>query len=916
MTDAWLACGTELAKGHFLPPLHENVLTEGNRVVGPDYGSGMVGRDWPGHRPRGAAQSVLARPRRFGRIAGWWILLAGLPTSGGAADHLAVVPTPQEVRWHGDPLLIDESSRIVIGPNASAEACFAAAELRSALRQILHGALAIDDQTADGGPANSILVGSPATDPAVADRMAAYGLELTDAMGDEGYVVGVGSKGVVIGARAGPGILYGTMTLRQMLQARGPGRPLAGVCIRDWPQMKMRGIQDEISYGQVSTMENFKQIIRFLAEYKMNTMFVYLEDTFRFRKYPTIGIGRGALTCEQVDELEAFARSYHVEIVPIFEMLGNQGALLMLDEVRPFAEYPGAHSFAIDEPAFEFLSNCFAELADAFDSKYFHAGLDESWDLGFGKTEPLVEREGRGPVHAAHYRRLHELLTRRGKTMIMYADIILSRPQILSLIPQDIVLMDWHYEPALHYPSVPQLAEHGFPLMVLPGMSNWDRFFPMMAGATINIRNFTRDGVRHQALGSCTSTWGDNGSKNLRELLYFGYAYGAEVSWSPQSCDPVDFARRFFTLHNGAGTSAQFQAIYALLEKWPWWYPLLDYFRHPFLPRKDERPHTELELVRVADDARVAEALVESLRPLVERRRGDLDYLTYCARSHQHYVQSQRLVRELARFEEGNQTASSQPAARARLLAEIDAVRSETVRLRETFRDLWLRTNRPANLHYAIDDYNRLVRVWDDAYDRAAAGVFAYDPRPPADWIYHPDGIQGKRQVPQAFFRRTFALPQPDQIERAGLQLQGDTHLKVYVNGQLLGEQFARRNLSAPVNPQLLRLYDIVPHLVPGTNVIAVAARNYGTMNADLDPGGPPRCGGFHLYGELAQRDGTVETLVSDGHWKVTDAAPDRWTSAEFADGSWPNAEGDQQPTVWVTYPDFARQARGYSDVR
>ena len=34
-----------------------------------------------------------------------------------------------------------------------------------------------------------------------------------------------------------------------------------------------------------------------------------------------------------------------------------------------------------------FLSNCFGEMADAFDSKYFHAGLDESWDLGFGKSE-------------------------------------------------------------------------------------------------------------------------------------------------------------------------------------------------------------------------------------------------------------------------------------------------------------------------------------------------------------------------------------------------------------------------------------------------------------------------------------------------------------------------------------------------
>ena len=69
----------------------------------------------------------------------------------------------------------------------------------------------------------------------------------------------------------------------------------------------------------------------------------------------------------------------------------------MLDEVRPFAEYPGAHSFAVNDEAFGFLSNCFNEMADAFDSKYFHAGLDESWDLGFGKSEEVVKRIGAAP---------------------------------------------------------------------------------------------------------------------------------------------------------------------------------------------------------------------------------------------------------------------------------------------------------------------------------------------------------------------------------------------------------------------------------------------------------------------------------------------------------------------------------------
>jgi hypothetical protein len=850
----------------------------------------------------------------------FYCLVALLPLVAGsrptaAIDRLGVVPVPQDVRWHSAEFLLDESTRLVMAASATPADRFPLTELRDALRKTIDCTLVIDTALPKRQAANTILVGNPATDPAVARRVAAYDLQLTAAMRDEGYVLGVGAEGIVIAADSNAGILYGTMTLRQMLLARGPGKPLPGVRIRDWPRLKMRGIQDEISYGQVSTMANFKDLIRFLAAMKMNTMFIYLEDTFRFKKYPTIGVGRGALTRAQVDELEAFARPYHVEIIPIWEMLGNQGALLMLDEARPFAEYPGAHSFAVDDAAFEFLADCFGELAAAFDSHYFHAGLDESWDLGFGKTEARVEREGRAAVEAAHYRRLNKLFKQRDKTMIMYADMLLTHPEILDMMPKDIVLMDWHYEPAQHYPSVPKLGRHEFPLMVMPGMSNWDRIFPMMAGATINIRNFTLDGIRHNALGSFTSTWGDNGSKNLRELLYFGYAYGAEVSWSPQTCELSDFADRFFTLHNGPGTAASFEAIYALLEKWPWWFPLLDYFRHPFLPRKDERPHTELELERVAHDAQVARRLVTALRPRVIRRRGDLDYLDYCARSHQHYVRSQRLVRDLQTFDKQAATARSTRQAQTQFLGEIAAVRDATAALRETFRQLWLRTNLPANLHYAIDDYDRLIQVWDNAHRRVAAGTFAYDPRPPAKWIYHPDAVAGKRQVQRAYFRCCFDAA-PERVTRAAVQLQGDTHLKVYVNGRLLGDQFARRNLSAPVNPQLLRIYDLLPHLLTGRNVIAIEAHNYGTLNADLDPGGPPRCGGLHLYGEITGPDGTLQTLVSDDQWKVTDRPVDAWTQPGFDAAAWPAAEGDKKPTVWVTYPDFSHHQRGFSDVR
>jgi hypothetical protein len=271
------------------------------------------------------------------------------------------------------------------------------------------------------------------------------------------------------------------------------------------------------------------------------------------------------------------------------------------------------------------------------------------------------------------------------------------------------------------------------------------------------------------------------------------------VTWSPTTTDVGSFSRRFFTLHNGPGTSPLFESIYAHLEKWPWWYPILDYFRHPFSPRKDEKPLKEEDLYRVGEDARVAEELIEVLRPLVKRRKGDLDYLKYCARMHRHYVRGQRLVRDLQAYNMKDAKPADVKLAQTRFLKEARALYDETISLRDTFRELWLRTNIEANLHYAIEDYDRLAKCWSDAEKRIEKGVFAYDPRPASQWIYHPAAFdEPKKEVQHAYFRQTLELD-PTNLSSAGIQLHGDTHIKVFVNGKQIGEQFARRNLSCPV---------------------------------------------------------------------------------------------------------------------
>jgi hypothetical protein len=341
---------------------------------------------------------------------------------------------------------------------------------------------------------------------------------------------------------------------------------------------------------------------------------------------------------------------------------------------------------------------------------------------------------------------------------------------------------------------------------------------------------------------------------------------------------------------------------------------MLDYFRHPFLPRKDGRRHTTQELFRVYEDARTAQKLCDILQPLVVRRKGDVDYLRYCARMHEHYVSSQRLVADLNAFDPKGFSERDVAAAQAKFLERIISVRDQTASLRDTFNELWLRTNQTANLHYAIDEYDALVKVWDDAAARAKDGKFAFDPRPPAEWIYHPDAFKGQT-VQQAYFRKVLKLD-PAQVAAAGIQVQGDTHVKIYVNGKQVGEQFARRNLSAPVNPKLLAVYDIKPLLRAGDNVIAIDAHNYGTTQAELEPGGPPRSAGLHLYGEIRDASGNVQPIASGGSWKVSTSDDKGWNSPGFDDGNWQSAQGDPKPTVWVTYPDFTKGLRGFSNVR
>ena len=132
-------------------------------------------------------------------------------------------------------------------------------------------------------------------------------------------------------------------------------------------------------------------------------------------------------------------------------------------------------------------------------------------------------------------------------------------------------------------------------------------------------------------------------------------------------------------------------------------------------------------------------------------------------------------------------------------------------------------------------------------------------------------------------------------VRSATLQLIGDTHAKVSVNGKSVGEVYVRSSNSLSVEHQRIKMFSILPLLTDSVNVIAVEAETFS----------PSGSAGVNVYCELELADGSVQKIMTDGSWKVADNASGNWTAASFNDSSWSNAAAKPYPSI-VVRPNFA----------
>jgi hypothetical protein len=365
----------------------------------------------------------------------------------------------------------------------------------------------------------------------------------------EGYTLTIDKNGIEISFRETGGLRAAAATLRQIL--RQYGRSLPCLKIRDWPDFARRGVMLDISRGRVPKLETLLELVEHLADFKINEFQLYTEHTFAYRRYKSVWQGWGALTGAEICKLDMRCRELGIDLVPNQNSFGHLRYFLEHPRIKKLAEVSAPYeddsggfirrptTLAPNHPdTLPFLRGLYDELLPNFSSRFFNVGCDETFDLGRGQSKKPCEQFGKGRVYLNFLKKIHHEVSRRGKRMMFWGDIILRYPELIKKLPRDIIALNWGYE--ANHPfekEAAKFAKAKIPFYVCPGTSTWQTLIGRHDNALTNLRAAAQAGRRHGAMGYLITDWGDGGHPQPLAVSYLPYLAGASLSWCAKTFD-------------------------------------------------------------------------------------------------------------------------------------------------------------------------------------------------------------------------------------------------------------------------------------------------------------------------------------------------------------------------------------------
>lgn len=293
------------------------------------------------------------------------------------------------------------------------------------------------------------------------------------------------------------------------------------------------GVMIDCSRNAVPNKEGLKKFIKIISDMGYNFAMLYTEDTYEVENEPFFGYKRGRYSKNELKEIDSYARSVGVELIPCIQTLAHLNAPLHWDEYRPIFDIDDI-IMVDEERTYELVENMFRSLAESYTSRKVHIGMDEAHHVGLGRYLDAHGYSNRYELLLRHLNKVCDIAKKYGFEPMMWSDMFYClasggsyhRPvesfpdEVKNSMPKELSLVYWDYyrENYEHYSNM--LESHKRltdKIWFAGGAWCWGDFAPhsrlSMKRNEISIKACLDKGIKNVIL----TMWGDNGG----ECTYF-----------------------------------------------------------------------------------------------------------------------------------------------------------------------------------------------------------------------------------------------------------------------------------------------------------------------------------------------------------------------------------------------------------
>ncbi|MFD0590387.1 beta-N-acetylhexosaminidase [Paenibacillus sp. GCM10027627] len=325
--------------------------------------------------------------------------------------------------------------------------------------------------------------------------------------------------------------------------------------IKEKQQFDTIGPMFDLSRNGVLTVDAFKFLLRKMALMGLNTVMLYLEDTYEIEGEPYFGYMRGRYSAAELKEIDDYADQFGIEAFPSIQTLAHLEEFLKWEPVKEYKDTKGALLVG-SEKTDRLVENMIRSVTAPFRSKKLHIGMDEAEELGRGKFLDHNGHVSRFEIMTGHLDKVLKVTRGLGLKAMMWSDMFLKLAssngedyyghetqipeEMASRIPKDVDMVYWDYNhvEAADYETL--IAKHR-PLgnnLVFAGAVWVFNTFGVNYGLSLPATETALTVCKKEGIKEVYATmWGDDGMESNPYIAFLGLQLYAEHAYTEGSPD-------------------------------------------------------------------------------------------------------------------------------------------------------------------------------------------------------------------------------------------------------------------------------------------------------------------------------------------------------------------------------------------